>query len=75
MTLYFSPLQVHGESWKEPSVIYVPKKLFAVCAVPFPTNGWMWRKDAKDADGLQVEWGSHIDPVLLDENFPPGNMI
>ena len=20
-----------------------------------------------------VEWGSHIDPALLDENFPPGN--
>ena len=30
------------------------------------------KRCAKDADGLQVEWGSHIDPVLLDEKLSTG---
>lgn len=30
------------------------------------------KRCGKDADGLEVEWGSHIDPVLLDEKLSTG---
>ena len=30
------------------------------------------RRCGKEADGLEVEWGSHIDPVLLDQKLSSG---
>lgn len=30
------------------------------------------RRCGKDADGLEVEWGSHIDPAVLDERLSSG---
>ena len=52
------------------------KKLFAVCAVPFPTNGWMWRKDALKMQMVFKLNGDHTSILYcLMKNFPPGNMI
>ena len=48
------------------------KKFCAACAEHFPINGWMYQALWKRADPLSVEWGSHIDPSLIDEKLSTG---
>ena len=41
------------------------KKCSAACTERFQTNGSTYRAVVEEADGLQVDWGRHIDPEDL----------
>ena len=69
-TLFFSQLQCM-ESWKVLCEICAKKTLCCMCGA-FSDKWLDAGRCGKEADGLEVEWGSHIDPVLLDQKLSSG---